>query len=99
MRMEQIKLSEEAEASKKFLADFNKIGSIIQSRSKFFKCPYNNLSWNLLHPYYLKSSLCANTPFSIVNQQADLHEDLKKKFVQGAKERKELYNKILELKG
>ncbi|XP_021886817.1 kinesin-like protein KIN-14Q isoform X2 [Carica papaya] len=66
MRMEQIKLSEEAEASKKFLADFNKIGSIIQSR---------------------------------INQQADLHEDLKKKFVQGAKERKELYNKILELKG
>ncbi|KAK8527615.1 hypothetical protein V6N12_054821 [Hibiscus sabdariffa] len=36
---------------------------------------------------------------SRINQQADLHEDLKTKFVKGAKERKELYNKVLELKG
>lgn len=35
----------------------------------------------------------------IVNQQANLYEDLKIKFVEGAKERKELYNKLLELKG
>ncbi|GMP66311.1 hypothetical protein CsSME_00026718 [Camellia sinensis var. sinensis] len=34
-----------------------------------------------------------------VNQQVELHEDLKIKFIKGAKERKELYNKILELKG
>ena len=34
-----------------------------------------------------------------VKQQVDLHEDLKIKFVEGAKERKELYNKVLELKG
>ncbi|WRX28851.1 Leucine-rich repeat - like 10 [Theobroma cacao] len=36
---------------------------------------------------------------SRINQQADLHEDLKIKFLRGAKERKELYNKVLELKG
>ncbi|XP_039001539.1 kinesin-like protein KIN-14Q [Hibiscus syriacus] len=36
---------------------------------------------------------------SRINQQEDLHEDLKTKFVKGAKERKELYNKVLELKG
>lgn len=35
----------------------------------------------------------------LVNQEAHLHEDLKIKFVEGAKERKELYNKVLELKG
>ncbi|WRX28361.1 Kinesin motor domain - like 10 [Theobroma cacao] len=33
------------------------------------------------------------------NQQADLHEDLQIKFLRGAKERKELYNKVLELIG
>ncbi|KGN53526.1 kinesin-like protein KIN-14Q isoform X1 [Cucumis sativus] len=32
-------------------------------------------------------------------QQSDLQENLKTKFVEGAKERKELYNKMLELKG
>ncbi|XP_052179062.1 kinesin-like protein KIN-14Q [Diospyros lotus] len=32
-------------------------------------------------------------------QQVELHEDLKLKFLKGAKEQKELYNKILELKG
>lgn len=37
--------------------------------------------------------------FLLVNQQVHLHEDLKIKFVEGAKERKELYNKVLELKG
>ncbi|OMO65853.1 hypothetical protein CCACVL1_21367 [Corchorus capsularis] len=36
---------------------------------------------------------------SRINQQADLHEDLKIKYIKGAKERKELYNKVLELKG
>ncbi|GMJ05412.1 MALECTIN DOMAIN KINESIN 1 [Hibiscus trionum] len=40
-----------------------------------------------------------NKILSRINQQADLHEDLKTKFVKGAKERKELYNKVLELKG
>lgn len=37
-----------------------------------------------------------------MNQRADLereHDDLKLKFIEGAKERKELYNKVLELKG
>ncbi|XP_068654035.1 kinesin-like protein KIN-14Q isoform X2 [Aristolochia californica] len=39
---------------------------------------------------------------SILNQQVDLdkqHEELKLKYTEGAKERKELYNKVLELKG
>lgn len=39
------------------------------------------------------------TIHSAMNQQVDLHEDLKIKFIEGAKERKELYNKVLELKG
>lgn len=34
-----------------------------------------------------------------MNQQVDFHKDLKIKFVEGAMERKELYNKVLELKG
>ncbi|XP_068656130.1 kinesin-like protein KIN-14R [Aristolochia californica] len=39
---------------------------------------------------------------SILNQRASLekqHEELKLKYTEGAKERKELYNKVLELKG
>lgn len=34
-----------------------------------------------------------------MKEQIDLHEDLKIKFVEGAREQKELYNKVLELKG
>lgn len=37
--------------------------------------------------------------YPTVNQHASLHNDLKTKFIEGAKERKELYNKVLELKG
>ncbi|KAK6947249.1 Malectin domain [Dillenia turbinata] len=36
---------------------------------------------------------------STLNKQVAIHEDLKTKFIEGAKERKELYNKVLELKG
>ncbi|KAF7141639.1 hypothetical protein RHSIM_Rhsim06G0183600 [Rhododendron simsii] len=36
---------------------------------------------------------------SKLNEQVELHNDIKNKFIRGAKERKELYNKILELKG
>ncbi|CAL1386210.1 unnamed protein product [Linum trigynum] len=36
---------------------------------------------------------------STMKQQVHVHGDLMKKFVEGAKERKELYNKVLELKG
>ncbi|KAM1234642.1 hypothetical protein ACFX2J_004197 [Malus domestica] len=39
------------------------------------------------------------TIHSTLNQQVNLHNDLKTKFIEGAKERKELYNKVLELKG
>ncbi|XP_004295697.1 PREDICTED: kinesin-like calmodulin-binding protein homolog [Fragaria vesca subsp. vesca] len=66
MKMDHIKLSEEASAYKKCLADMNEMRSIINST---------------------------------LNQHASLHNDLKTKFIEGAKERKELYNKVLELKG
>ncbi|XP_050218929.1 kinesin-like protein KIN-14Q [Mercurialis annua] len=66
MKMEHMKLSEEAQAYKKCLTDMEEMRFTIQSTMK---------------------------------QQVDLHEDLKMKFIEGAKERKELYNKVLELKG
>lgn len=34
-----------------------------------------------------------------MEQLLDLHNELKVKFIEGANERKELYNKVLELKG
>lgn len=42
--------------------------------------------------------VCIPTCFT-VKQHVELHEDLKNKFIKGAKEQKELYNKVLELKG
>ncbi|XP_038880393.1 kinesin-like protein KIN-14Q isoform X2 [Benincasa hispida] len=66
MKMENIKLSEEALAFKNCFVDMNEMTSKIQTAFK---------------------------------QQLDLQENLKTKFVEGAKERKELYNKMLELKG
>ncbi|KAH7860811.1 hypothetical protein Vadar_018326 [Vaccinium darrowii] len=33
-----------------------------------------------------------------VNEQVELHNNIKLKFIKGAKERRELYNKILDLK-
>ncbi|XP_023643819.1 kinesin-like protein KIN-14Q isoform X2 [Capsella rubella] len=66
MKMEQIKLLEEASTYKLLAQEINEFSSHIQSR---------------------------------VKQDAELHENLKVKFVAGEKERKELYNKILELKG
>ncbi|KAL0546847.1 hypothetical protein IC582_016765 [Cucumis melo] len=66
MKMENIKLSEEALVFKNCFVDMNEMTSKIQTAFK---------------------------------QQLDLQENLKTKFVEGAKERKELYNKMLELKG
>ncbi|XP_023514590.1 kinesin-like protein KIN-14Q isoform X4 [Cucurbita pepo subsp. pepo] len=66
MKIENIKLSEEALAFKNCFVDMNEMTSKIQTAFK---------------------------------QQLDLQETLKTKFVEGAKERKELYNKMLELKG
>ncbi|XP_050371415.1 kinesin-like protein KIN-14Q isoform X2 [Argentina anserina] len=66
MKMDHIKLSEEALAYKNCLEDMNEMRSTIHST---------------------------------LNQQVSLHNDLKTKFIEGAKERKELYNKVLELKG
>ncbi|XP_031112655.1 kinesin-like protein KIN-14Q [Ipomoea triloba] len=66
MKMDQIKLSEEALSFKQCIADMTDMGSLIQSKLK---------------------------------QHVELHEDLKNKFIKGAKEKRELYNKVLELKG
>ncbi|KAL5564651.1 hypothetical protein UlMin_027815 [Ulmus minor] len=66
MKMEHIKLAEEALAYKNCLGDMKEMSSTIHST---------------------------------LNQQIEFNEDLKTKFIEGAKERKELYNKVLELKG
>ncbi|KAK4851963.1 hypothetical protein QYF36_019813 [Acer negundo] len=66
MKMEQIKLSEEASAHRKCVAAMNEMSSTIQST---------------------------------INHQVDLYEHLKVKFINGTKQKKELYNKVLELKG
>ncbi|KAL4588880.1 hypothetical protein LXL04_001778 [Taraxacum kok-saghyz] len=66
MKMDQIKLLEEAEGYKKCAEDMNDMSCFIQSR---------------------------------INEQAKVHEELKIKFNEGAKQKKELYNKIQELKG
>ncbi|XP_040990661.1 kinesin-like protein KIN-14Q [Juglans microcarpa x Juglans regia] len=66
MKMEHIKLAEEARTYKNCLTDMDEMRTAIHSA---------------------------------INQQVDLHKGLKIKFVEGAKERKELYNKVLELKG
>ncbi|XP_020220094.1 kinesin-like protein KIN-14Q [Cajanus cajan] len=66
MKMEHIKLLEEAEASKQYQADMREMGLIINSK---------------------------------MNEQLESHEDLMYKYIEGAKERKELYNKVLELRG
>ncbi|XP_059442530.1 kinesin-like protein KIN-14Q isoform X4 [Corylus avellana] len=66
MKMEHIKLADEARTYKKCLADMDEMRATVHSA---------------------------------INQQAHLHEGLKIKFIEGAKERKEIYNKMLELKG
>ncbi|XP_019443766.1 PREDICTED: kinesin-like protein KIN-14Q isoform X2 [Lupinus angustifolius] len=66
MKMEQIKLLEEAEAYKKCQADMSEISLIIMSK---------------------------------INEELKAHEDLKFKYIEGTKECKELYNKVLELRG
>ncbi|KAH9723813.1 kinesin-like protein KIN-14Q [Citrus sinensis] len=44
-------------------------------------------------------SEASSTIQSTINHQVQLYEHLKIKFIEGTKERKELYNKVLELKG
>ncbi|KAE9585081.1 putative minus-end-directed kinesin ATPase [Lupinus albus] len=66
MKMEHIKLLEEAEAYKKCQADMSDINLIIMSK---------------------------------INEELKAHEDLKFKYIEGTKECKELYNKVLELRG
>ncbi|XP_061371517.1 kinesin-like protein KIN-14Q [Gastrolobium bilobum] len=66
MKMEHIKLLEEAEANKKYQADMSEVELIIKSK---------------------------------MNEELESHNDLKSKYIEMAKERKELYNKVLELRG
>ncbi|KAK4285751.1 hypothetical protein QN277_002402 [Acacia crassicarpa] len=66
MKMEHIKLSEEAETYKKYLADMSEVERTIMSK---------------------------------INEQQESHEDLKSKYLEGAKQQKQLYNKVLELRG
>ncbi|XXG74727.1 hypothetical protein AAC387_Pa07g3375 [Persea americana] len=69
LKIQHLKLSEEALQCRKCLTDVTQMAEAIQSS---------------------------------MNQRANLereHDDLKLKFIEGAKERKELYNKVLELKG
>ncbi|KAK2968705.1 hypothetical protein RJ640_005892, partial [Escallonia rubra] len=66
LKLEHIKLAEEAASYKNCLGDMRVMSSTIQSK---------------------------------INQQVELHENLKIKYIKGVKERKELYNKILEMKG
>ncbi|RYR50313.1 hypothetical protein Ahy_A07g036906 isoform B [Arachis hypogaea] len=66
MKMEHIKLLEEAEAYRKCQAEISKMGLMINGK---------------------------------LNEQQESHEDLKFKYIEGEKERKELYNKVLELRG
>lgn len=95
MKMEHIKLAEEARAYKKCLTDMDEMRTAIHSASKL-ACSYIP---NFQLYYLFTFTILIFFSLALVNQQVDLHEDLKIKFVEGAKERKELYNKVLELKG
>ncbi|KAK4486701.1 hypothetical protein RD792_006761 [Penstemon davidsonii] len=66
LKMDQIRLLEEASLFKNYLVDVEGVGTIVQSTMK---------------------------------KQVQLNEDIKIKFLQEVKQKKELYNKVLELKG
>ncbi|XP_073142323.1 kinesin-like protein KIN-14Q [Henckelia pumila] len=66
LKMDQIKLSEEASIFKQYVADMEGVKSIVQST---------------------------------VQQHVELYEDIKCKYLKEAKLTKELYNKVLDLKG
>ncbi|KAI3457574.1 hypothetical protein Pfo_014237 [Paulownia fortunei] len=66
LKMDHIRLSEDASLFKQYLAEMEGVRSFVQST---------------------------------MNQHVQLHEDIKIKFLQEVKEKKELYNKVLELKG
>ncbi|KAL6554342.1 hypothetical protein OROMI_020015 [Orobanche minor] len=70
LKMDYVKLSEDASMYKQYITEMQGVGSIIQS-----------------------------TRTSLIEQHNQLHEDIKMKFIQEVKERKALYNKVLELKG
>lgn len=66
LKLDHIKLSEEAQKYKNCLGDMDEMRYIIQGK---------------------------------ISQQIGLHDEMKLKITEGEKERKELYNKVLELKG
>lgn len=51
------------------------------------------------YTFYLITIDFVLNPLLIVTQQASYHDELKMKISEGEKKRKELYNKVLELKG
>ncbi|WOH03074.1 hypothetical protein DCAR_0522466 [Daucus carota subsp. sativus] len=79
---------------------FSSLGDLTR-KLKILKLEQINLAEEALS--YKKCVADMNEMSSIImskfTHQAKLNEDLKVKYVNGAKERKELYNKILELKG
>ena len=102
MKMENIKLSEEALAFKSCFVDMNEMmTSQIQTACKLACLNVNSRNTLLISYLSLLGLLGFSSAFEslIVKQQLDFQENLKTKFVEGAKERKELYNKMLELKG
>lgn len=99
MKMEHIKLLEEAEAYKKYEADISELGLIIKSKSNYTLWHYESQCY-----ICLVFSFCVRTNFFLislfkVNEQLELSEDLKSKYIEGTKIQKELYNKVLELRG
>lgn len=42
---------------------------------------------------------CSIIPLFLVHEQLEFQEDLKIRYLEGARKHKELYNKVLELKG
>jgi len=97
--MEHITLVEEAREYKKCLEDMDKIRATIHSASNL-KCSHFLVSnYKSMYEILFLLSLYSFFFLALVNQRVDSHEDLKIKFMEGAKERKELYNKVLELKG
>ncbi|KAL2943514.1 Kinesin-like protein KIN-14Q [Bienertia sinuspersici] len=77
LKLDQIKLSEEALKYKNCLEEMDDLKSIIQVSDLFL----------------------TNAGLLIVTQQVSDHDELKRKISDGEKQRKELYNKVLELKG
>ena len=97
LKLDHIKLSEEALKYKHCLGEMDDLKSIVQVSCKRTNTtrPYNLISCTA--DFVLIS--CPFVKMLIVTQQVSDHDELKRKISEGEKQRKELYNKVLELKG